>query len=106
MECLHCNFDFTRRQIGVHCLGTTFDDGAGNRHHRFILEAAECFKQPARTISDNLGHPVMVAQIEEGQLAMVAHAVHPAREANFLPRVIGAQGVAGMGAVLVHGDYP
>jgi hypothetical protein len=31
-------------------------------------------------VGDDLGHAVMVAQVDEQHAAMVAHAVHPARE--------------------------
>jgi hypothetical protein len=44
----------------------------------------------------------MVAQIDEEQPAMVALAVHPAREAGRLPGVFGAKRAAGMGAIGVH----
>ena len=44
----------------------------------------------------------MVAQIDEQQPAMVALAVHPARQAHSLADMLGAKLAAMMGAIGVH----
>ena len=54
-------------------------------------------------IGDDLGHAVVVAQVDEQQAAMVAHAVHPARQADGLADVGLAQVRAGVAAVAMHG---
>ncbi len=53
---------------------------------------------------DDLGDPVMVAQVDEKDAAQVPLVVNPARETDRLPGVRGAQIVAGVGAVRIgHG---
>ena len=47
---------------------------------------------------DDLGDAITVAEVEEGELAMVATAVDPARQRDPLPDRIGTQLAAGMGA--------
>ncbi len=44
----------------------------------------------------------MVAQIDEQQIAMVALAMHPARQANLGPDVLGPELAAIVGAIGVH----
>jgi hypothetical protein len=46
----------------------------------------------------------MVAQIDEKKLAVVALAMHPARQAGGFPGIAKAQRAASMGAVFVHRD--
>ncbi len=50
-----------------------------------------------------LGEAVMVAQIDEQQLPMVALAVNPARQADRLPGVVLTKLAAGVRAIGVHG---
>ena len=45
----------------------------------------------------------MVAQVDEQQAAMVAHAMHPAREADIGADIRLTEGGAGVAAVTVHG---
>jgi hypothetical protein len=44
----------------------------------------------------------MIAQIDEQHTAMIALAVNPARQADGLSNMAGAQGAAGVGTVKVH----
>ena len=53
-------------------------------------------------IGDALGQAVVVAQIDEQQAAVVADAMHPARQARGLFDICFAQFAAGMGPVGVH----
>jgi hypothetical protein len=46
----------------------------------------------------------MIAQVNEQQMAMVALAMDPARQANGLANIAGAQSSAIMGTVGVHED--
>ncbi len=52
---------------------------------------------------DDLRDAVMVAQVDEEDAAEIALVVDPAREADGLPGVRGAQVVAGVGAVRIGG---
>ena len=53
-------------------------------------------------ISYHLGHAIMVAQINEQNPAMVAHAVNPAGKADGLTGIFSAELAAIMGAIGVH----
>ena len=57
-------------------------------------------------IGDDLGQAVMVAQVDEQQAAMVAHAVDPARQADVRADVGLAKGGAGVAAIAMHGVLP
>ena len=50
-------------------------------------------------VDDDLGDPVAVAEVEEDQLAVVAAAMDPARQAGGRPGVGGPQRAAGVGPV-------
>ena len=63
-------------------------------------------EQRRRRVDHALGDAVMVAQIDEQQLAVVALAVHPARQPGRAAGVGGAERAAGMGAIGVHGEIP
>ncbi|CAK0753185.1 hypothetical protein WCLP8_2410010 [uncultured Gammaproteobacteria bacterium] len=99
----HPHFDPAGRQLVVGCFWATFDHLAGNRDHRFQLERVQLAEQRAGRIEHALGQPIMVAQIDEQQAAVVAFTVHPAGQADGLASMVGAQRAAGMGAVGVHG---
>ena len=53
-------------------------------------------------IRDDLGDPEMIAQVNEQQMAVVALAVDPAREADGFTDIGDAQLGAAMGAIGVH----
>jgi hypothetical protein len=55
-------------------------------------------------IDHALRQAVMIAQIDEEQIAMVAAAVNPAGDSDGLPTCSGAQLAAGMGTVAMHGS--
>ncbi|MCY1535288.1 hypothetical protein D9M68_706850 [compost metagenome] len=50
-------------------------------------------------VDDGLRHPIMVAQVDKQQAAMVADAMHPAAQAHGLAGFLGSEGPAGMRAV-------
>ena len=97
------DLDLAGRQLRVHHVGRPGNDLAGHRHHRFDAQRFEGAKHRAVGVGDDLGNPVMVAQIDEQQPAMVALAVDPARQPHRVPDVGGAQLGAAMSAVGVHG---
>ena len=114
----HLERQFVRRSEHLHLGGEHFD--CSGRQFR-ILGAA---RSPANlainpdnplranglgelegleiVVDDNLGQPVMVAQIDKQHSAMVANAVAPARQADHLANVIGAQRAARMGSIAMH----
>ena len=53
-------------------------------------------------IDDDLGHAVMVAQVDEQQAAMVADAVHPAGKTDGLADIGFAKSGTSVAAVAVH----
>jgi hypothetical protein len=57
-------------------------------------------------IGDDLGEAVMVAQVDEKQAAMIAHAMDPAGQADILADIRFPEGGAGVAAVAVHGIFP
>ncbi len=91
----------------------------------FTSSASRCFTSPSmrithseRTVSadlegwrigvdHHLGDAVMVAQVDEEEAAVVAHAVHPAGQAHGRAGISGAKGGAGVGTIAVHdGAFP
>ncbi len=49
-----------------------------------------------------LSDAVVVPEIDEQELPMIAFSVHPAREPNLLTDMLGAQLIVGMSSVLVR----
>jgi hypothetical protein len=62
-------------------------------------------KDRAVGIAEHLRHAVVVAQVDEEHAAMVADAVHPARQADGVAHVGFGQLGAGMAAICVHGRH-
>ena len=50
-------------------------------------------------IGDGLGEAVMIAEVDEEQAAMIAHAVHPARKTDGLADVAFAKRAASVSAI-------
>ena len=97
------HFNRARRQVRVDRFGRARDDVAGDRHHAFGTQAVEDRERRIAAVGDDLGKPIMVAQIDEQQPAMVALAMHPSRDADRLADLFGAKLAAIMGAIGVHG---
>ena len=57
----------------------------------------------APSIDDALGDAIMVAQIDEQQVAVIALAVHPAGQADFCAGIGEAQSAASVRAIGMHG---
>jgi len=55
-------------------------------------------------VGHRLGQAVMVAEVDEQQPAVIAHAMHPARQADGLANVFFAKLAASMAAIKVHGS--
>ena len=58
-----------------------------------------------RRIDDALGDAVVIAQVDEQQVAVVALAMHPAGQANLRAGVGETQGAAGVRAIRMHGSH-
>jgi hypothetical protein len=68
----------------------------------FHLQRVDVGEQAARDVHHALRDPVMVAQVDEDELPVVALAVDPAGEAGFGADVFGAELAAGVRAIGVH----
>ncbi len=96
------NLDMAGRQVGVHRfrrarLHLAVDaDAPFGAHHFGQLEGRRI------GVGDHLRQAVMVPEVDEQQPAVIADAVHPAREADGRPHILGAKRAAGMAAIAVH----
>ena len=90
------------RQLGVDRLGAARDHMAGDRQHALQARALGLREERVLGLEHDLGQAEVVAQVDEQQLAVVALAVHPARQAHGLPDVQGAQLAAVVGAIGMH----
>ena len=75
---------------------------AVDRDHPFAAQGLGDLEGRAVGVGDDLGQAIMVAQIDEQHAAMIAHAMHPARQARLGTLVRIAQITAGMASVGVH----
>jgi len=97
------DLDLAGRERRVDRLGRARQHHAGDRDDAFQLQRDHPGEHRAAAVDHDLGHAVIVAQIDEQQLAMVAGAVDPTAEPHGLPGVAQLQLTAGMGPVGVHG---
>ena len=96
------DFDLTGGEVGVDQLAVAGDDPALNRDDAFGAQALDRGKTGGARIEDDLGQPVMVAQVNEHDPAMVPAAVQPARKLDGFTDMGLAQLPAGVGAIGVH----
>ena len=94
--------DIARRQILVHCLLIAGDNLAGYRDNRLNPCAVKHLEGLAAGFADNLGQTEMVAQIDKQQIAVIALAMDPAGQTDFLADVRRAKFGTIMGAICVH----
>jgi hypothetical protein len=80
IACKH--LDCAGRQVGVHGLFGTRLHLTINPDHPLATHFFSGLEGGAVRVSHDLGHSVMIAQIDEQQATMVAHPVHPARQAG------------------------
>src|SRR3546814_1920156 len=74
----------------------------GDRQHGFRARALDQRKRFRIDVGHDLGDAMMIAQVHEQQVAMVALAVNPARQADLPPHVGGAQFGAMVRAIRMH----
>ena len=72
----------TCRKRGVDRLVASLENRAGDRHHRLQPRLLDSSETRVRGVDDALGQPVMITQIDEDELSMVALAVDPSRKTN------------------------
>ena len=77
-KCARANFDAAGVDPGIHRLGRPRDDFAGHRDDRLGTKPIEDRMRRAVRVGHDLGNAIMVAQIDEHQIAVVALAVDPA----------------------------
>ena len=96
------NFDLAGRQVRVHRLGRAVADRAVDADAPFGAHALGGLEGRRIRIGDDLRQAVMVAEVDEEQPAVIAHAVHPARQADVGADIRGAERAAGMSAIGMH----
>ena len=87
----------TCRDLLVDGILVALDDLAGYRDGALAVDAVE----HRVVMYDDLGHAVLVADIEEHYAAVVADILHPTGKTDFLPYMILSQISAGDGAINV-----
>ena len=100
------DLDPAGRELGVHGLFVAGDHRAGQRRHGLRLERRHRVEQRLAGLRHALGDAVMVAQVHEDEMAVVAHPVDPAGEAH-VPADIGRpERAAAVRSVSMHGGSP
>jgi hypothetical protein len=100
LGCKH--FDFAGRQASLTVSGVRSFTLPSIRITHSERTVSASLKSRRVRIDDDLGHAVVIAQIDEQNTAMVAHAVHPAREPDIGAGVALAKRGAGVGTVAMH----
>ena len=93
------NLDLTGRQIRVHRLRRSRHYGSVDAHHALGAKSFEVLETWRARMGDQLGDPVVIAEIDEQQAAMIALAMEPAAEANPRSFVGQTQRAAGVSAI-------
>ena len=97
------NLDLAGRQVGVDRLGGSRLDRTVDAHDPLAAQGLGGLEGRGIRIGDNLGHAIVVAQVDEEQAAMVADAMDPAGQADIGSDIGLPEGGAGVAAVTVHG---
>jgi len=100
------HLDMAGRQRVVNGFGGTLDDLARNRHNRFQPRPLGNRKNVAGHVDDALRQAEMIAHIDEQQIAVVAFAVDPTRQADRFPGMGFAQFAAIMRSERMHRHVP
>ena len=96
------DLDFAGGEVRVDRLFCAGHHPTGDRHHTLRLQALDHLEHRAVYLGNDLHHAIMIAQIDEHQIAMITLAVDPAGHPDCLPGVSKARLGAGMGAICVH----
>jgi hypothetical protein len=79
--------------------GVTGDHLAAHRDHALGPHLLGGLEHRAGAVHHHLGDAIMVAQVDEQQIAVIALALHPARKPGRLADMVRPQLAAGMGSV-------
>ncbi len=101
-ELADINLDTAGRQVGIYGLLAAGDHLAGDGDDAFRTNTLHSLEIRHIMFDHALGNPVMVAQIDKQQIAMIALAMNPARQADGFANITLAQISASMGAVAMH----
>ncbi len=102
LDAIGMNLDLAGGEVRIDGVGVAADDLALDRHDGFDAQPFQRLERFVGGVGDDLGQAVMVAQIDEQEVAMVALAVNPAREPDSLADMRGAQLAAIVGAIGMH----
>ena len=105
LETIDTDLDIAGRQLGVDRLGIALHDAAGDDHHAFRTHRLDRLEHRRIGVDDALGDTVMVAQIDEDELPVIALSVHPAGQADGVADILGTKLGAGMGTIAMHGVF-
>ena len=103
LDFLDEDLDHAGRQVGIFRAGGTIANEAVDPHHPLGPQLFGILEGRAIRVGHYLRHPVMVAQVDEQQPAVVANAVAPAGQAHILAHIAFAKRAAIMSAVAMHG---
>jgi hypothetical protein len=96
------NLDLTGFEIGVHGIGRARLDLAVDANDPFATYGFSRLESRRIRIRHDLRQPVMVAQVDEQQAAMIANAMHPARNTDIGADIGLSQLRAGVAAITMH----
>ena len=96
------DLDLARRQLRVHEARVAQLHPAVDADHRLGPQPFQRREGGRVAVGDHLGDAVVVAQVDEQDAAVIADAMHPARQADLVARVLGSQLAASMRAIGVH----
>ena len=102
LDVLDVDLDLTGRQIRVLGAAGTAAHLAVDPHHPFGAQRLDLLERRTVRVGDHLAQAIVVAQIDEENAAVVAHAVHPAGEPDLFVDVALAERAAGVGAIAMH----
>ena len=92
-------------EVGIHRLGARATTAPLTVTTDSTRSRSSSLERRASVSRDDLGYSVMIAQVDEQHCAVVALTVDPARQADRLANVGGAQLGATMGAIGVHAGF-
>ena len=96
------DLDLAGRHLGILGAGRAASHLAVDPHHPFGAQRFDLLERRAVRIGDHLAQAVVVAQVDEENAAVVAHAMHPAGEPDLFVDVALAERAAGVGAIAMH----
>ena len=90
-------------KVRVDRIGAARDHRTCESYHALRTQRFKLVKARAADLNDTLGQAVVVAQIDEQQVAVIALAMDPARDPGDFADVAFAQRATCMGTISVHG---